>query len=208
MQGTKRAVHRLLSSIGQCQAERGRQRASNNSGQVRQLAEPDSEHPIIQEYTTVGFNSTQKLLESQAKIVQPQGDGGDGKRQEASKERLHSVIAFCGGRPGILFAHLPSSVRLASLPAVPVKLIALPVDYEGDVASALGIRRVSMLGLLRGAPNAEKLFDVIDQDVENVSVPWLDEALSATHKPVQIRAIETTVSQPPRETEGRPAQAR
>lgn len=98
-------------------------------------------------------------------------------------------------QPPILHAHLPQLVAMASLahPEMPpTRLVQLPKVSDTQLCAALGIPRVSFIGLLEGAPHAKALVELVRSSVAEVGIPWLDEAQKAAYKPLKINAIQTS----------------
>ena len=181
-----------MSPVASPGSRKRNQSASSNPAPIH-TATAEIPSPNLLQFVTVGFNSTQRQLDLQAKA------GGRNSAHPTASETnvpaekwLHSCFAFCGDRPGILLTHLPTSVKLASVVGSPVKLVALPSESANRIASVLGVARVSLLGLLKGASGASRLFALIERHVSDVEVPWLEDAASASHMDVNIRAVETT----------------
>lgn len=57
-------------------------------------------------------------------------------------------------------------------------LVPLPRSAEKQLAKALGVPRVSAVGLVEGTPGSEKLLSLCREKLEPVVVPWVKEALS------------------------------
>ncbi|KAJ5054461.1 uncharacterized protein L3040_000735 [Drepanopeziza brunnea f. sp. 'multigermtubi'] len=99
-------------------------------------------------------------------------------------------------RASILSAHLPALAHTASLahPSLPAtRLVQLPVDSEARLCEALGLPRVSFIGLVEGAPHSKSVVDVVRGGVKEVEVNWLEEAGVAVYKKVRIEAVETFI---------------
>lgn len=61
------------------------------------------------------------------------------------------------------------------------------------VSSALGIPRVSCVGILKDTPTSKALVDFVRKSVPIVEVKWLEEAQQADFKETKINAIETVI---------------
>jgi len=78
-----------------------------------------------------------------------------------------------------------------SLP--PTRLVELPRACESRLSDALGIPRVSCVGICVGAPNSQALVDFVQGHVPIIEVPWLREAIRPEHRVTKINTIETTI---------------
>jgi hypothetical protein len=99
-------------------------------------------------------------------------------------------------QPPILHAHLPQLVVTASLanPELPVtRLVQLPKGCDARLSQALGLPRISFIGLLDGAPHSKSLVDIVREYVPEIEIPWLKEAKKSVYMPVKINAIEIFV---------------
>lgn len=97
-------------------------------------------------------------------------------------------------QPPILHAHLPQLVVTASLanPELPVtRLVQLPKGCDARLSEALGLPRVSFIGILDGAPHSKSLIDLVRGCVPEIEIPWLAEAKKPVYLPVKINAIES-----------------
>lgn len=83
-----------------------------------------------------------------------------------------------------------ASLAQPSLPAT--RLVQLPPGSEERLSKALGLPRVSFLGILSGAPHAASLVDLVQECVKPIEIPWLREAKEQKYLPVKINAIQTT----------------
>lgn len=136
------------------------------------------------------------------KSKQPKPAKGDPKKTtkttDPTLERLEdnfSAIFICRStEPPILNDHLPQLVYTASLahPELPAtRLVELPKSSDTRLCEALGIPRVSVIGILNGAPHSKPLVDLVRECVPEVEIPWLKQAKDARYLPVKINAIET-----------------
>ena len=55
----------------------------------------------------------------------------------------------------------------------------------------LGIPRVGMVGLIDGAPSASSLIELVRQNVPELEVPWLEEAVKGAYLAVKINTVQT-----------------
>lgn len=106
-----------------------------------------------------------------------------------------AIFAIRSTQPPILNAHLPQLVATASLarPELPpTRLVQLPRGSDDRISEALGLPRVSFVGLLEDAPNSRSLVDLIRDMVRPVEIPWIPEVKKSKYLPVKINIIETT----------------
>ena len=99
-------------------------------------------------------------------------------------------------QPSILHAHLPQLVTTASLanPELPAtRLIQLPKGCEARLSAALGLPRVSFIGMLDGAPHSKSLVDLVRECVPEIEVLWLEEAKKSVYLPLKVNVIESFV---------------
>lgn len=175
---------------------------SNATGS--EIAQP----PDMLKYLTIGFNSTTRYLESLARTAYPEvtqdQDPTTSKAETAeptpsSPANPKPMIAIFVPRldqPPILYSHLPLLIKTASLASTsspPPRLISLPKGAEERLSAALSIPRAGLIGLIEGAPNINHFIEFIRQQVPEVEVPWLHEAVAGSYMPVNIKAIETNV---------------
>lgn len=105
-----------------------------------------------------------------------------------------AIFVCRSSQPTILNEHLPQLVATASLayPELPpIRLVELPKGSDARLCEALGIPRVSFIGILEGAPHSKALADLIRESVPEVEIPWLQQAKDSKYLPVKINAIET-----------------
>lgn len=106
-----------------------------------------------------------------------------------------SAIFICRSTQStILYEHLPQLVFTASLahPELPAtRLVELPNSSEVRLCEALGIPRVSFIGILEGAPHSKPLVDLVRECVPEIEIPWMQQVKESKYLPVKINAIET-----------------
>jgi len=121
-------------------------------------------------------------------------DGSDLTESHLSTSHFSALFVLRSSQPPILHAHLPQLVAAASLArpeCEPTRLVQLPKGSDARVCTALGIPRVSFIGILEGAPNAKSLIDLVEESVSKIDIPWMKEIQEAKYRPVKINAIET-----------------
>ncbi|TVY13676.1 hypothetical protein LARI1_G008407 [Lachnellula arida] len=181
--------------------------------------------PEISSFVVVGLNSITRHLESSSKASKPKQardyvievtkahEPANAKILEITNPEdkpqpsphLSAIFVPRSSQPSILHTHLPQLIATASkehpdLPAT--RLVQLPKDCDARLCEALGLSRVSFIGLLEGAPHSKALVELVRESVSEIKVPWLHEAQKGKYLPVKINAIET-LAPPVKEKEKR-----
>ena len=115
---------------------------------------------------------------------------------EASQIPAHIAAIFVpmSTHPAVLHAHLPQLIFTASLahPLLPsTRLVQLPRGSDARLCDALGLPRVSVIGILEGAPHSNALIDLVQKTVPEIDVPWLKEVREEKYLKAKVDAIET-----------------
>jgi ribonuclease P/MRP protein subunit POP3 len=132
---------------------------------------------------------------SKSKTVNTSEKAEDGTSNYLVHGHFSTIFVWRSSQPTILHAHLPQLVVTASLayPKSPTtRLVQLPKGSDTRVCEALGLPRVSFIGVLEGAPQSKSLVDFIRDCVPEVDIPWLQETKALKYLPVQINTIETS----------------
>ena len=143
-------------------------------------------------FLAVGFNSTNRRLESLAKA--PATD----QRADSGNEDYPCMTAVFVARanlPAMLIAHLPLLITMASSAfplKPPIRLVSLPSNAEERLSTSLGLPRVGIIGLLDGAPGADGLVEFVRRSISTVEIPWVQKASVGRYLPVSIKATETS----------------
>jgi ribonuclease P/MRP protein subunit POP3 len=74
-----------------------------------------------------------------------------------------------------------------------VRLVGFSKACEDRLSAALGIPRVSSIGLREDAPQAKGLVDFVRERVPPIEVAWLKEAQSAKFLETKIDAVPTKI---------------
>lgn len=153
--------------------------------------------PEVHDHLTVGFNTTTKYLEllSSRSTTEIDDSGAVATvKTSTNLKPLAAVFVSRSSQPPVLYSHLPLLTKAASL-AVPsspsTRIISLPEEAADRLKAVLGIPRVGVIGLIDGAPNASSLIEFIREQVPELEVPWLEEAVKGTYLAVKINAIQT-----------------
>jgi ribonuclease P/MRP protein subunit POP3 len=123
--------------------------------------------------------------------------GGADPSASNSNNRPYSVVFVArSGQSSAFHCHFPQMVATSALsqPAdQTVRLVGFSKACEDRLSAALGIPRVSSVGLREDAPQAKGLVDFVRQHVAPVDVSWLREAQSAKFLATKIDAVATKV---------------
>jgi ribonuclease P/MRP protein subunit POP3 len=105
----------------------------------------------------------------------------------------------------IAHAHLPTLVHLSTFGAssntasaafsTATRLVPLPVSADTRLASCLGIPRVGAIAVFGGAPGARALEAFVRQKVGFVECKWIDEAIKAEWKDINVKNEEAAKKQ-------------
>jgi len=110
-----------------------------------------------------------------------------------------SIVILTHPKPTLspAHAHLPTLVHLATLPPISTtpctaneetRLISLPTSADARLATALGVPRVGALAVHQGAPGAKTLEDYVREHIGVTQCPWIDEALRAEWKGLNVKS--------------------
>jgi ribonuclease P/MRP protein subunit POP3 len=154
----------------------------------------DLEPPLILSHLVYGVNAVTKRLEIQTQSTRrPTTSVPETSGQPSDTKPLKYVfVCRADVNPPLLVAHLPHLVAAynSTNPSEYLKLIPLPQGAEISLAEALGIRRVTVLGIDVGWVDDLRLKSTSEQ-VSTLSASWLSKpppSLVATH----IKHIRTT----------------
>lgn len=136
--------------------------------------------PEIRKQITIGFNSTIGALEAQASKHRQRISNTTG-----SKKRKHDTdtdpyikyvfVAKYDVTPAMLTNPFPVLAYTSSKSAVDrVKLIQLPRGSMSRLSSILKIENTCILGLSNDIDTARALYEILESDVKDVEVPWLN----------------------------------
>lgn len=148
----------------------------------------------IQDYLTVGFNSTTRKLQSLSAARRPTGLHKASSNGETvrSAGQVAAVFVCRDSLPEIMTASLPILISTAAPRETRARLIEISPQAEAKVAHALGLPRVGMLGLEPGAPGTEALLRLVQEKTQVVDVPWLDLTSPPSYVAVQLEEMKST----------------
>jgi hypothetical protein len=133
---------------------------------------------------------------SGAKSKKMKDSGESLPKAESVDPHFAAIFVPRSGQPSILHAHLPQLIATASLAhrELPsTRLVQLPKGCDRRLCEALGLPRVSFIGVLDGAPHSKSLIDQVRECVPEIEISWLREANGSVYLPVKINAIDTFV---------------
>ena len=188
--------HRLLNPIGEHRKSTIVPSKGKRSREKRTIAQAAAEHdvmhilaadvhppvPAISSALTVGFNSTQRRLETAVRtsvkdrLTADDRLNGSNTELRPSSRVLAAVFVDRSCQHSMLHSHLPLLVAAASASRTPVcfiRLVALPNGAEAKLSGALRIPRVGMIGVEHDAPGAGPLLSFVEEHVPKLDIPWL-----------------------------------
>ena len=143
--------------------------------------------PKINDFLTIGFNSTTRHLEAMVKTASIDAS--------VKPKPLIAVFVCPDGKPPILYSHLPLLCKSASKSypqSQETRLVSLSQAAEHHLKSALGIHQVSLIGVKEGASGSESLAEYIRNQVAPLDIPWLEVSSRGIFLPTEIKAVQTT----------------
>ncbi|KAK4137417.1 hypothetical protein BT67DRAFT_414702 [Trichocladium antarcticum] len=158
--------------------------------------------PELAAYVDVGLSRVSRTLQAVSRkdglnpppkvATSPQDDSESGP-----DTRPYSIVFVArSGQTSAFHCHFPQMVALAarSRPADrAVRLVGFSKACEDRLSAALGIPRVSSIGLREDAPLAKGLVDFVHERVAPIEVAWLQEAQSAGFLETKIDAVPTKI---------------
>ncbi|KAK8020552.1 hypothetical protein PG990_005690 [Apiospora arundinis] len=177
--GSFRRQHAQPSQGKRIKKRKRREAGSADSGPITPSA------PSIRQYVDIGLTTVTRGLQKTS-------------AQSHDTEELYSrysvVFVARSGQPSGINSHLPQMVAASSglhpLQS-PIRLVGFSKSCEQRLAAALGIPRVSCIGVMEDAPNSKALTDFIHKRVPAIDVSWMKEVVSGGYKDTKIKTIET-----------------
>ncbi|KAL2018793.1 hypothetical protein VTK56DRAFT_351 [Thermocarpiscus australiensis] len=157
--------------------------------------------PELAAHVDVGLSKVSRTLQAMSSTVRigPSAGGGASQHEELSAPdtKPYSVVFVArSGQSSAFHCHFPQMVALAAQSQSAekaVRLVGFSKSCEERLSAALGIPRVSSIGLREDAPQAKGLVDFVRERVAPVEVSWLREARSAKFLETKIDAVPTKV---------------
>lgn len=200
----------LLSPIGQYRAQYvNRSKGKREKQRKQQKLEKDElqkplvpPNPEIGSFVDIGLSVVTKSLQDEIgkrSSDQQRIESSEGRNGQDSNFRPYSVIFIAhSGQPSILNSHLPQMTAVASQAGSAkqqIRLVGFSKSCQERLSEALGIPRVSIIGLQEGAPNSQALVDFVRQHVPLIENEWFKEAQDLNFKQTRINTIQTTIGE-------------
>lgn len=158
--------------------------------------------PQLAKYVDLGLASISRSLEKVS--AQPRRDdppASEATDQKRTSEELpcepYSIIFVArSGQPSAFHSHFPQMVAVASksVPSrQPIRLVGFSAACEERLSSALGIPRISSIGLREGAPHTKALVEFVREHVPPVDMTWYQETKNGRFMETKINAIEVPI---------------
>ncbi|SPO02794.1 uncharacterized protein DNG_05469 [Cephalotrichum gorgonifer] len=178
--------------------------SANSSSDIQQVPAT----PEISKYVDVGLASISRGLEqlSSAAELHPPVPPEEQSRPTESDAVAYSVIFVArSGQSTAFHCHYPQMVAVASRSpscSHPIRLVGFSAPCAERLCVALGVPRVSAIGLRDGAPNAGALLDYVREHVAPVSMSWIspDPSQALRYLGANIKAVETVKNDIPSQT--------
>ncbi|KAL2201267.1 hypothetical protein P885DRAFT_25724 [Corynascus similis CBS 632.67] len=171
-----------------------RKRSKKASGSEKPTeAAPAPPVPELAAHVDVGLSSISRALQTMPGNELPKHEGAESK---GSTEPYSVVFVARSGQSSAFHCHFPQMVALAarSQPSDrAMRLVGFSKACEDRLSAALGIPRVSSIGLREGAPQAKGLVEYVREHVAPVEVAWLREAQSGKFLETKIDAVPTKI---------------
>ncbi|KAK9775075.1 hypothetical protein SCAR479_08349 [Seiridium cardinale] len=185
-------------SKGKREKKRKRKEAAN--GDVQTVTPPA---PEIGTFVDVGLSAVTRFLQSEsaetgkeAKDKSQDLNCQESSQGTASSAPYSAVFIARSGQPSILNSHLPQLIAVASRKnpsSEPIRLVGFSKACQDRLSEALGIPRVSVIGLRHNAPNSKVLVDYTRQHVPVIDIAWFKESQDPQFKDTKINTIETVI---------------
>lgn len=150
------------------------------------------EAPAIKQYVDIGLTTVTRALQELSNM----------SHDTIESFRQYSVVFVArSGQPSGISSHLPQMVAAASglrHSQSPIRLVGFSKPCDQRLTSALGIPRVSCIGVTGDAPNSKALIDFVHKRVPVIDVAWLREAVSGGYKDTRIKTVETVDRKKPK----------
>ncbi|KAG9232041.1 hypothetical protein BJ875DRAFT_486465 [Amylocarpus encephaloides] len=204
-------------SRGKRDKKRKRKRKEAKSGET-QLEDAKPPIPEIASFLRVGSNRVLRTLQCSSNTLKPSAESPtkptsseampgpqtcktareakDNPPNDLHGTSLAAVFVARQSPSSALERHFSQliAVSATACPDLPApRLVQLPPGSDAKLCEALGIARVSMIGLSVGAPHSNSLVELVRRCVPEVEIPWLQEARKAEYHPVKINAMETSM---------------
>ncbi|TEA16208.1 hypothetical protein C8034_v001165 [Colletotrichum sidae] len=147
--------------------------------------------PELTSFVDVGLTSITRNLEKLAACT-----SSDQLSTSASLSPYTVIFVARSGQSSAVNSQLPEMVAVASSSSSepPTRLVGYSKPCAERLSAALGIPRVSSVGIRVGAPVSKALVDFVQQHVAPVKIAWMEEAHDATYRQTKLRVEEKVIT--------------
>ncbi|KAJ3942384.1 RNase P and RNase MRP subunit [Colletotrichum fioriniae] len=153
--------------------------------------------PEIASFVDVGLASITRNLERLAPTPQGSEPDTDSPSMAVVPPAPYALIFVArSGQSSAFNCQLPQMVAVASnntAPAPATRLVGYSKPCAEKLSAAVGIPRVSSIGIRMGAPMSKALVDYVQKNVSPIHVAWLDEAKDAVYRSTQLKVEEKMI---------------
>lgn len=139
--------------------------------------------PPVLQHLLLGFNHVTRHLEELSTLSAPPHNFADDAASSAAKKAHIAAVFLFHPLDDLIYCHLPALCHTASLAHTerpPTRLVLLDAAAEKLVADAVGLPRLSVLGVVdakeEGPAEMASLMQYLRDHVQPVDVPWLKDA--------------------------------
>lgn len=165
-------------------------------------------NPEISKFLDVGLASISRGLEQLSSTAELQFSATrEGQSSPGDEDVSAYAVIFIArsGQPTAFHCHFPQMVAVASRSRSceqPIRLVGFSAPCSERLGAALGIPRVSAIGLRAGSPNAKALVDYVQEHVAPNPLPWAnpDSSQPPKYLGASIKAVETTMKSGPKQS--------
>ncbi|OLN94048.1 hypothetical protein CCHL11_03426 [Colletotrichum chlorophyti] len=176
-----------------------RKRKEENAGHREPEKTDRPPMPDLASFIDVGLASISRNLEKLAESQQAEKEHSGNNKDDgaASSTRPYALIFVArSGQSSAFNCQLPQMVAVASknsssLP--PTRLVGYSKPCADKLSAALGIPRVSAVGVQIGAPMSKALVEYVQAHVSPVRIAWLEEAQESVYRFTQLKVEEKMV---------------
>lgn len=176
--------------------DKKRKREANGTSNVEAIHQ--AETPPAAASVLIGWNSTTRYLEALASSANEASNPGPGHDGNPKRHTHIAAVFLPKPKNDLLYAHLPvlaltGSTTYADKPVT--RLVPMPAGAEEKLASVLHIPRAGVVGVMQNAPGADALLAYVEEHVEVVKVPWLEEARLGRYLATKVNPVEAMPEQ-------------
>jgi ribonuclease P/MRP protein subunit POP3 len=143
-----------------------------------------SVQPAVSPHLTIGFNSTMRRLEEHIDKV----------TIAVGSESLAVMFICRSAVPEPILHSIPMLVAAASGATPmkePIRLVDISSENEAAIALALGVPRISVLGMGENTTEAAALIQLVRDCIEPVDAPWLKTMARPSYLALKVNVSQT-----------------